>query len=379
VADVVIYADSVRFAEMRHEVPASVPDAFLYVETGGDRHVVLPSLEIPIVSEVGAYVLHPFEEFGLDELRASATSTTELFDSLVVRALRELGVKEALVPPSFPLGTADTVRASGIGLTTDDALFEERRRVKTGAELAGIRRAQGAAEAGMAAARDLLRRAKADAHGALDVDGHPLTVARVKAGISSAFLEHGATADAFVVAHGAQAAIGHHLGHGQLRASETIVVDLWPRDDASSCYADMTRTFVVGDVPAEIAEWHRLCVEALERAAERAAPGVTGKELFATACDVFEAESHVTQRTKVHGETLDHGFYHSLGHGVGLEVHEAPLLGLVGTAPLVAGDVLAIEPGLYRQGLGGVRIEDLVLVREGGAERLTSFPYELEA
>ena len=77
------------------------------------------------------------------------------------------------------------------------------------------------------------------------------------------------------------------------------------------------------------------------------------------------------------GETLDEGFHHSLGHGVGLEVHEAPVLGLVGVAPLVAGDVVAIEPGLYRQGLGGVRLEDLVFVREDGPERLTQFPYEL--
>ena len=377
VPDVVIYADGVRSPEMRHEVPAPVPDAFLYVETGGERHVVLPSLELPIVSEAGTYVLHPYEEFGIDELRRTERSNWELTDALVVRALQGLGVEQALVPGSFPLGAADRIRTAGIELTPDEEHFRARRRVKTGAELAGIRRAQLAAESGMAAARDLLRQAKADAHGVLELDGTPLTVERVKAAISARFLEHGTTADNFIVSHGPQAAIGHHLGDGRLRAGETIVIDLWPRDDKSSCFADMTRTFVAGDVPAEIAEWHRLCLEALELSSSRARPGATGVELFGAACDVFEAEGHLTQRTKVFGETLDEGFHHSLGHGVGLEVHEAPVLGLVGVAPLVAGDVVAIEPGLYRQGLGGVRLEDLVFVREDGPERLTQFPHEL--
>jgi Xaa-Pro aminopeptidase len=74
---------------------------------------------------------------------------------------------------------------------------------------------------------------------------------------------------------------------------------------------------------------------------------------------------------------LEDGFFHGLGHGVGLEVHEAPNLGRGGTAELVPGDVVTLEPGLYRQGFGGCRLEDLVLVTEDGAENLTDFPYDL--
>jgi Xaa-Pro aminopeptidase len=140
----------------------------------------------------------------------------------------------------------------------------------------------------------------------------------------------------------------------------------------------MTRTFVVGDAPDEIREWHRLCVEALERAVERARPGEVGRDLYAGVCEVFEGHGQRTLRTKPAGETLQEGFFHTLGHGVGLEVHEAPSLGLMGSAPLVAGDVLALEPGLYRPGLGGVRVEDLVLVGEDGPEVLTSFSRGLE-
>jgi Xaa-Pro aminopeptidase len=155
------------------------------------------------------------------------------------------------------------------------------------------------------------------------------------------------------------------------------VIDLWPRDDESSCSADMTRTFVVGDVADEVAEWHSLCKEALDRALGDIRPGVPGKVVFERTCDLFEAAGYPTQRTKAPGKVLSSGFHHSLGHGVGLEVHEQPMLGFVGHAPLVAGDVVAVEPGLYRAGFGGLRLEDLVLVTGDGAETLTSFPYDL--
>jgi Xaa-Pro aminopeptidase len=155
------------------------------------------------------------------------------------------------------------------------------------------------------------------------------------------------------------------------------VIDIWPRDNESGCFADMTRTFVVGDIPDEVAEWQRLCKQAIDRALADARPGVTGKELYDGTCDVLEPAGYPTQRTKADGETLDEGFHHALGHGVGLAVHEEPYLGMVGHQPLVAGDVITIEPGLYRQGYGGLRLEDLVLVTDEGVENLTKFPYEL--
>ncbi|HEY7536826.1 MAG TPA: Xaa-Pro peptidase family protein [Gaiellaceae bacterium] len=376
-SDVLIYADTVRSPELRHEVPMTIVDPFLYVERDGVRHIVVSSMEIPLLAELGGYELHPLEEFGLDELRRSGLPSSEIFDELVVRAVRELGVEDATVPATFPVLVADRLRAAGVELTPARAAFDRRRRVKAKAELEGIRRAQTAAEAGMSAARDLLRRARPNGAG-LEVDGEPLTSERVKSAIRSAFLEHGASCDAFIVSHGPQSAIGHHLGEGQIRAGEPILIDIWPHDDLSTCSADMTRTFVVGDVPAEVRDWHRLSKQALDRALGDIRPGVTARSVFDAACDVFEGEGYPTQRTKPDGETLTDGFFHSLGHGVGLEVHEEPLLGIAGADELVAGDVLAIEPGLYRRGLGGCRLEDLVLVTDTGAEKLTSFPYELE-
>jgi Xaa-Pro aminopeptidase len=374
--DILIYAATVGSPELRHEVPLAIPDPFLYAERNGSRHVVTSSLELPRLEQLGLE-LHPYEEFGIDELRRSGRSAQEIEDEIVLRAVASLGIEKATVPGAFPVLLADKLRAAGVELTPERALFDRRRRVKSDAELGGIRRAQAAAEAGMTAARDLLRRA--DRHGdALQVDGEPLSCEQLKVAVAQAFLAHGASANDFIVSHGAQAAIGHHLGEGDIREGETIVIDLWPRDNASACSADMTRTFVVGDIPAEVAEWQRLCEQALDRAIADARPGVSGRALYDGTCDIFEAAGYPTQRTKAPGETLADGFFHSLGHGIGLDVHEEPLLGLAGHEELLEGEVLAIEPGLYRSGFGGCRLEDLVLVTEDGAAVLTDFPYDLE-
>ena len=375
--DVLIYGDTIRFPELRHELPLPVPDPFLYVERDGVKHAVISSLEIPRLEESGGIECHPLEEFGLDELYAQGYSRDDMIDEVSLRAVAALGVTSAVVPYFFPMLLADRLREQGVELRVDCALFDERRRVKSHAELAGIRRAQRAAEAGMSAARDLLRRAEAS-NGVATLDGEPLTSERIKAAISAAFTANNATADEFVVSHGPQAAIGHHMGKGPIRVGEAIVIDLWPRDNESSCYADMTRTFCVGEPSEQLREWHRLVKEALDRTAAALKPGVTGRAVYDVSCDVFEPAGYPTQRTKTPGETLGDGFFHALGHGVGLEVHEAPHLA-PGEGELVAGDVLAVEPGCYRQGLGGVRLEDLVLVTEDGAEVLTDYPYELEA
>jgi Xaa-Pro aminopeptidase len=377
VPDVLIHADTIRAAELRHEVPVAIPDPFLYAERNGVRHVVISSLELPRLDGLGLEI-HPLEEYGIDELRRSGLGPREVMEEIALRGVAALGVGRAVVPDGFPLRLADRLRAAGVELLADGPFFDRRRRVKNGRELAGIRRAQSAAEAGMTAARELLRRARRNGGSVLRVDGAPLTSERVKLAIVQAFLEHGASADELIVSHGPQAAIGHHAGSGEIHEGETIVIDIWPRDNESSCSADMTRTFVVGEVPPEVREWHSLCLDALERAVAAARPGVTGRDVFEQTCELFEAAGFPTQRTKRPGETLADGFFHSLGHGVGLEVHEQPLLGLSGHDELLRGEVVAVEPGLYRSGFGGCRLEDLLLVAEGGAENLTSFPYDLE-
>jgi Xaa-Pro aminopeptidase len=375
--DVLVYADTERSATLRHEIPLAIGDPFLYVEAAGRRVVLTNSLERDrLARAVPDAELVLGDELGLDDLIAAGMPRAEIELELCARLCRRLGLRAAAVPPDLPVVVADRLRAEGIELRPDGALFDARRRAKNAAELAGIRRAQAAAEAGMAAGAALLREARAE-HGELRRDGAPLLAEDVRATIRDACAARGAIAPPdLIVARSDLFPGGHDPGHGPLAPDVPITVDLWPRDEASGGHADMTRTFVVGEPSAEVVAMHELSMEALRQSIAAVRPGVAGRALYDIACDVFEAAGHPTQRTKPPGESLTEGFYFSLGHGVGLEVHEEPGLGRTGTATLVAGDVIAIEPGTSRGG-EAARVEDLVLVTEDGAENLTRYPYGL--
>jgi Xaa-Pro aminopeptidase len=166
------------------------------------------------------------------------------------------------------------------------------------------------------------------------------------------------------------------MGSGPLLPDEPIVFDLFPRDRATGIYSDMTRTYVVGTPSEELLEYHRLCKEALERSTARVRAGVNGRDLMQLVCDLFAEHGYPTQLTKEPGQVLDSGFFHGLGHGVGLEVHERPWISRAGD-DFVAGDVITLEPGLYRAGFGGVRLEDILVVTDDGADVVTNYPYDL--
>jgi len=377
VTDVLIIADSIRSPDMRHAVPVAIGDPFLYAERDGRASVVVASFERERIEALAMGLdVRTLEDAGVDELLTRGLSREEVGRELWLSACRLLGIERAVVPRTFPLGDGDHLRANGIELTVDQDVFDARRRRKNPAELAGIRRAQRAAEAGMAAGVDLLRRA-VPANGGLAVDGDPLTCELLKLHVERAFGEHGATAEEFIVSHGAQTAVGHDMGSGRIAPDEPVLFDLFPRDRESGCYADMTRTFALGEPADEIREYHRLSREALALATAAVRPGVDGKDVHRLVCDFFHEHGHATQLHKADGEVLEDGMYHATGHGVGLDVHEEPGLGRIGGV-FVAGDVIALEPALYRHGYGGVRLEDLVLVTEDGCEVLTDFPYDLE-
>jgi Xaa-Pro aminopeptidase len=376
VPDLLIWGDTIRAPELRHEVPVLIPDEFLYAEVGGRRVVVIHSLEIARVRAETDLEILAHEQLGKDELADQGLEPWQLEQELVLRGCRELGVERAVVPGCFPLGLADFLRAGGIELTVDRDVFDRRRRAKNETELAGIRRAQKACEAGLDAARELLRRAKENGEG-LEVDGEPLTSERLKRVIENVFADHEVEAGEMIVSHGPQTAVGHDMGSGQIRANEPIVFDVFPKDKQTGCYADMTRTYVIGEPSDEVREWYRLVKEALDRSTAEVKPGKNGRELYELVCDIFQRAGYKTQLNKEPGEVLEDGFFHGLGHGVGLEVHELPAMSRTGH-DLVPGDVVTVEPGLYRAGYGGLRLEDLVLVTDDGHEVLTDYPYELE-
>jgi Xaa-Pro aminopeptidase len=375
-SDLLLYGDTERSAALRHEVPIAIGDPFLYTEVDGQAKILVSSLESARIADVRPDAeLLDYTDVGFHELLESGLPRDEVLLEMVSRAVERFAVRDALVDPEFPLAVADRLRADGVTLRPDHDAFALRRRAKSPAELEGIRRAQRAAEAGMAAAAAVLRSAQVH-DDRLVVDGRPLLAETVRAALRDACAAHGAPAPADVIVASVWQGFGHEAGTGPLPAHLPIQIDLWPRDEATGCWADMTRTFVVGEVGDAVRAQEGLVAEAFAKVKEAARPGVTGRELHAIVCDIFEAAGHRTQRTGP-GEDPHEGFQFSLGHGIGLEVHEDPGLGQSGRGPLVAGDVIAIEPGLWEREVGGVRYEDLLLITDDGCETLTEYPYDL--
>jgi Xaa-Pro aminopeptidase len=378
VAALILYGDTANNASMRHEVPITVLDPFLFAQDGDRTWILCSGLERDRIAACRPDAeLLDMDELGFEELRRSGARRDQIHLELTSRAVARTGIREATVEFEFPLGLAERLRADGLMLAVDDAAVKSRRRRKSEFELAGLRRAQNAAEAAMAAAVALLGRARVSGD-RLELDGQALTAERVRAAMRDVCWGQGALLGSEAIVASVWQGTGHEPGSGPLPAGLPIEIDLWPQDDASGCWADMTRTFVVGLRPVEeVRRQERLVREALDGARAAARPGITGRELHAGCCEIFEHAGYRTQRTEP-GEDRTEGFQFALGHGVGLQVHEAPALGQTGHEPLVAGDVIAIEPGMWQHDVGGVRFEDLLLITADGCELLTHFPYQLE-
>jgi Xaa-Pro aminopeptidase len=378
-ATILLYGDTVRYPALRHEVPLEIIDPLVVAVRDGSTSILTSSLES---ARIGGALPEAerllVDELGFYEMLADGTPRDEAELEVALRAVQRWGIEQAKVPGDLPVALADKLRDAGIAVDVDGKAVEARRRVKTAAELEGIRRAQRAAERGMAAGEALIRGATAS-DGLLQHDGGPLTAEIVRDEVRAECAAAGAPTPPDIMVVSLFAGGGHDPGSGPLPAGLPIEIDLWPRDEASGCWADMTRTFVgAGEVTDEVAALRDIAREALEAARAAARPGVTGRALYDAACDVVERAGHPTQRTREPGQKLSHGFYFGLGHGVGLEVHEPPGLGLSGHDELVPGDVVALEPGIEGiEGIGGVRFEDLLLITEDGSETLTDYPYDL--
>jgi Xaa-Pro aminopeptidase len=366
-SDLLIYGAPDSSPDLFHAIPAGIVDPFLYAEAAGRRAATVSVLDADKVSALGIEVIDP-ARLGADELLAGGASRHELSLEIALRACRELGLERAIVPPEFPLAVADHLRAGGVALDVDPEAFVLRRRAKTEAQLAGIRRAQKAADAAMAVAARLIHELRPG-----------VTSEEIRAAMAAACDERGCDLPGdVIVAHGAQSADGHESGFGALEAGEPVVVDIWPRDRESRCWADMTRTFVAGGGTPddELAEYWRLTRKSLELVYPEVRDGADCQAIFARSSEPYIEAGKPTQLTKAAGEVLRDGYFHGLGHGVGLEVHERPGLGR-SPDTLRTGDVITLEPGCYRQGYGGCRLEDLVVVTADGCETLTDFPYDL--
>jgi len=288
--------------------------------------------------------------------------------------LVDLGCESLAVQSEFPVGTADALREQGVAVEPDeDGVVTDVRATKTDAEVEHVRAAQKANEAAMARAEELIRGADVNDDGELVRDGDVLTSEFVKQEIEIELLRHGCALDETIVACGRNAADPHDRGSGPLRAGEFVVVDIFPRDKASKYHADMTRTFLVGDPTDTQREWYEVTHEAMQAALDAVEPGATGEDVNQAVVDAYTDHGFPTVYTDPETET---GFIHSTGHGVGLDVHEQPSLSQ-GGGELRPGHIITIEPGLYDPDVGGVRIEDIVVVTEDGYENLTDYEISL--
>ncbi|MFC3957124.1 M24 family metallopeptidase [Halovivax cerinus] len=344
-----------------------------------------------LVTEDGVHLLVSGLEYGRAESEAAADTVTNMaaYDAQELRSeygpregtLRTIAafldthdVSSIAVPEHCPVGTADGLREHGIDVTVEtDDVVGEIRATKTGAEIDAIHETQAANQRAMAVAEGLIASA-AVRDGVLYYEGEPLTSERVTTEIEITLLREGCALDETIVACGADAADPHDRGSGPLKAGESIVIDIFPRDKETGYFGDMTRTFVRGEPSDELRRRYDVTYEAFEAALDAIEPGVTGDEVHEIVCDVIEDAGYATLRSDPETDT---GYIHGTGHGVGLDIHEGPRLSF-GGEELEPGHVVTVEPGIYDPEVGGVRIEDLVVVTEDGYENLTDYPIDVE-
>lgn len=366
-------------AQMRHEIGEPIMDDLIFIEHEGQRIVVGTLLEASIF-EARDDVVDEFWDrhtLGAEELVKDDSFPIGLMSAeLSLRALKRLDATTVVVPPSFRLQEGDYLRDKGIELVVDDEAWALRRRKKTPWELEGIERAQRAADTAMLTAARMLREAEPTSDGRLRFEGEILTAELIRIAMGAELLTQGAESEDILVHSGDACLKGHDLGTGPILPDQSVIIDCFPRDRRTGVYTDMTRTYVPGRASDELRNLHKHCKVALEIALEHSKPGSQGGHKAVV--EYFDSQGFPTTDSHQGDEPLTQGFFHSLGHGVGLDVHERPHQGRR-REELREGDVIAIEPGLYFEGIGGVRLEDTILVTEDGPVNFTEpLPYDLE-
>ena len=352
------------------------PDPVICLRVAGKTYLAVSSLEYGRAEkEAPVDRLLSHEELNIIKLARELKSGPKAYAAAVANLLDELGVNSAVVvPANFGIVYADELRARGVTLTPDGKIFDGLRRSKTEEEISHIQKTQEAVEAACAHAVEILEEAGIRDDGTLEWGGETLTSEKLRGEIDVELLRRGCAADGTIVAGGPQGADPHERGHGPLKAGESIIVDIFPVDLSTRYYSDMTRTFVKGEPNDALRKMYDAVLESQEAALSMIKAGVNGKDIHNKVAEVLHEAGY---KTNVHdqeeGQPLTEGFFHGTGHGVGLEIHEAPRVSLADDK-LVSGDVISVEPGVYDPKVGGVRIEDLVVVTEDGCRNLTKFP-----
>ena len=352
-------------ADIRYITGISTPDDFIFFEYQNRKCAILSALEI-------------------DRARNSAkpgieTASDEEFGgrsrSAIISGIAEAcQCKNFTVPENFPFGLAEKMRNAGFTVIPEEESFFPEREFKNADEVSAITSAQRAAEAGLARAVDILKSSSISG-GLIYWQDKLLTSEMLRAEIDSEILHHNMLPTGTICAGGAQAAQPHNAGSGPLKANSPIVMDIFPRSPETGYWGDLTRTVVKGKAQNIVRKAYEAVLEAREYCKKMIKPGIYGASIHCAAEAILEKHHFFTGNN----EQGQFGFFHGLGHGVGLEIHEMPRLSPRAKTALKGGEVITVEPGLYYPEWGGIRLEDLVwLSPEGKSITLTQAPDCLE-
>ena len=362
---------SERCANLFYATRFRAPDPFVFLWTPSEKLMLAHKLEIDrardqaCVNRVLPYAQYENQLKERGEERPNGKA-------VLVELLRDLGLEKLQVPADFPLGTADFLWEEGIELAIAAEPLFPQRKIKDAVEIEGMRRAMRAAEAGIETAIEGLRAADVR-DGILFLNGDVLTSERLRRMVHQTLMDCDSIGERTIIAGGDQGCDPHQVGFGPLRIRETIIIDVFPRDEASGYYGDLTRTVCKGPAPKPLRHLYETVLEAQQLGLDHIRPGAEGHLIHESIQRFFGAAGYETGEKDGYMQ----GYFHGTGHGLGLEIHEGPKIGPHGDV-LESGHVVTMEPGLYYRGLGGVRIEDTVVVCEGGYENLSSLPKVLE-
>ena len=308
---------------------------------------------------------------GLSGDRETATAQA------AAECLRRAGVTRVAADRTLPLIYAELVREAGIGVQCDMQLGVADRRRKDPEELAHVRQSQQATEQVIERACCLIARADVRSDGVLLHEDRPLTSERMRAMINHWLIDIGYVNPPSIVAGGPIGADCHDHGHGELRTGQPVIVDVFPRNESTLYYGDCTRSVVHGDVPDEVRRMHTAVCDAKRAGMDAARAGVTGEDVHRATIAAILRHGYQTGLPPADAADSYCSMTHGTGHGVGLECHEPPLLDFKGSE-LIEGELVTIEPGLYRRDIGGVRVEDIVLIHTDHCETLNRLPEGLD-
>jgi Xaa-Pro aminopeptidase len=365
-----IVAPSDTDADMLYATRIFIGDPFIFLQQNGKRTLVLSDLEIDRATKNAK--ADEFVMFNqLEREVQGRDKKVPPYEKVLAHFLTKRGVKRALVPANFPLGYANEIKRNGIALKTSNGLFWPAREKKTADEIRLLKRALRVTETGMRRGMEILKASKPGGGKKLKWSGKTLTSEVLRAEIDSAILRAGGVPTNTIVAGGDQACDPHERGFGPLHANSLIIFDIFPRDAKTGYWGDMTRTVVRGRASEQQRRLWQTVKAGQALALKRIKAGVDGMSIHKAITELFDRCGFPTEVRN--GRRV--GFFHGTGHGLGLEIHEYPRLQKV---VLKAGQCLTVEPGLYYPGIGGARIEDVVIVEKDGCRILSKFLKQLE-